>query len=82
MAIDKTMLNAMVGALKTANPRYALNSNDLGRKFTFNAVDMAEAVTKAKNWTHYHGFNFNSEYNVTEIADTDTFDDLHNEWVK
>ena len=60
---------------------FILNCKDLGRKFTFNAVDQAEADKKVKGYEIYHSMfgQFSAiEATKEQIAERN---DLHNEYM-
>ena len=57
---------------------FKLISNDFGHKFSFNAKDLKDAISKAKNWCNYHSHHFDSMYKVEETTDTKW---IHNEYM-
>lgn len=60
---------------------YALICKDFGRKFSFNAKDEADAISKAKGWCRYHSHSW-SDYTVLEANEPYKYEDLHNEYVE
>lgn len=62
---------------KTQQKTFALICNTFGRKFSFNAKDEQDAISKAKGWCNYHSHSFN-DYKVEETTDSH---DLHNEYI-
>jgi hypothetical protein len=57
---------------------FKLISNTMGHKFSFNAKNIEDAISKAKNWCNYHSFHFESEYKVEETTEEKW---MHNEYV-
>ena len=60
---------------------YSLNCNTFGRKFSFNAKSISDAISKAKSWCVYQGVCFNEEFTVTRVSKVYKYNDLHNEYV-
>ena len=50
--------------------------------FTFNATDMADAVSKAKNWCRYHSMNYERDATVRESQGVELNWPPNNDWVK
>ena len=57
---------------------FKLISNEMGHKFSFNAKNIEDAISKAKDWCRYHSHHFESEYKVEETTDSKW---IHNEYI-
>ncbi|MDB5200529.1 MAG: hypothetical protein JWO92_2492 [Chitinophagaceae bacterium] len=57
---------------------YAIFCNEVGRKFSFNAKDKSEAISKMREWCRYHSHS-SYDYNVKRVPENDNHD-LHNEY--
>lgn len=72
--VDPQIIDTMKRRL--AEPRgtgelcYTLVCNTFGPKFSFHAVSLENAENKAHKWCRYHGFSFNSEYTLLQVAPT------------
>ena len=56
---------------------FAIICTTFGRKFSYNAIDMVDAISKAKDRVHYHSIQF-SDFTIEE---TTRNNDLHNEYI-
>ena len=56
---------------------FKLICDTFGHKFSFNAKDMNDAISKAKSWCNYHSHSF-SDYKVEETNEEKW---MHNEYV-
>jgi hypothetical protein len=64
--------------MKNTNQKiFKLICKTFGHKFSFNAKDMDEAISKAKKWCRYHSYSFD-DYSVEETTEKKY---MHNEYV-
>lgn len=60
---------------------FAVIDNTIWRRFSFNAENLEEAISKIKKWCRYHSWNYDERIKeVREISEINPRD-LHNEYV-